>query len=350
MLRTINNLVQTLLIQAHMPHQYWAEALSTASYLLNILPSSAISNQISFTKLFNVPARYSHLRTFGCLCYPNLSATTAHKLEPRSTPCVFLGYPNNHRGYRCLDISTRKVILSRHVIFDESTFPFSSISKSLDLATPSLELLPSPSPILRDSTPPAPVSSTSDAAPPPPPPDMRHHMVTRAKSGIIKPRNPLCLHIDIVSPLPTSHVQAAQDPSWNPSMAEEYNALIKAGTWTLVPRPVATNIIRSLWNFRHKFNGDGKLTRHKSRLVANGKSQQPGIDCDKTFSPIVKPTTIRAFLHVAINKDWPIRQLDIKNAFLHGTLDETVYMHQPPGFVDKTKPDHVCLLKRSLYV
>ncbi|CAA7028399.1 unnamed protein product [Microthlaspi erraticum] len=132
-------------------------------------------------------------------------------------------------------------------------------------------------------------------------------------------------------------------------MTEEYDALIKAGTWTLVPRPVATNIVSSLWNYLHKFNGDGKITRHKSRLVANGKSQQTGVDCDETFSPVVKPTTIRAFLHVAINKDWPIRQLDVKNAFLHGKLEETVYMHQPPGFVDLTKPDHVCLLKRSLY-
>lgn len=132
-------------------------------------------------------------------------------------------------------------------------------------------------------------------------------------------------------------------------MSDEYNALIKAGTSTLVPRTVATNIIRSLWNFRHKFDGNGKHKRYKSRLVANGKSQQPGVDCDETFSLVVKPTTIRDFLHVAINKNWPIRQLDVRNAFLHGKLDETVYMHQPPGFVDPAKPDHVCLLKRSLY-
>ncbi|CAE6128258.1 unnamed protein product [Arabidopsis arenosa] len=104
-----------------------------------------------------------------------------------------------------------------------------------------------------------------------------------------------------------------------------------------------------MWLFRHKFDADGKLSRYKARLVANGKSQQLGIDCDDTFSPVVKPATIRAVLHVALARDWPLGQLDVKNAFLHGDLQETVYMHQPPGFADPTKPNHVCLLRRSLY-
>jgi hypothetical protein len=69
------------------------------------------------------------LRVFGCLCYPNLYATTAHKLAPRSTRCVFLGYPREHKGYRCFDLHTRRVIISRHVIFDESIFPYSSVQK-----------------------------------------------------------------------------------------------------------------------------------------------------------------------------------------------------------------------------
>ena len=132
-------------------------------------------------------------------------------------------------------------------------------------------------------------------------------------------------------------------------MIEEYNAHIKRGTWDLVPRPPGTNIIRSMWLYCHKFNADGTIKRHKSRLVANGKSQQLGIDCLETFSPVVKPASIRTVLHLALARSWPLRQLDVKNAFLHGDLEETVYMHQPPGFVDKSKPNHVCLLRRSIY-
>src|SRR6185312_13928653 len=74
------------------------------------------------------PPSYAHLRVFGCLCYPNMTATASHKLAPRSLPCVFLGYSAHHKGFRCLDTSSNHVIISRHVVFDESTFPFSELS------------------------------------------------------------------------------------------------------------------------------------------------------------------------------------------------------------------------------
>nr|GEV63522.1 ribonuclease H-like domain-containing protein [Tanacetum cinerariifolium] len=88
---------------------------------------------------------------------------------------------------------------------------------------------------------------------------------------------------------------------------------------------------------------------YKARLVANGRSQRQDIDCDETFSPVVKPTTIRIVLSLAVTRDWPIHQLDVKNAFFHGQLSETIYMHRPPGFVDSTNPDYVCHLQRSMY-
>jgi Reverse transcriptase (RNA-dependent DNA polymerase). len=78
-------------------------------------------------------------------------------------------------------------------------------------------------------------------------------------------------------------------------------------------------------------------------------TQRPGIDFDETFSPVVKPATVLAVLSLAVSRDWPVHQLDMKNAFLHGTLQETVYCTQPAGFVDPTKPDLVCRLNKSLY-
>ncbi|GJW44459.1 ribonuclease H-like domain-containing protein [Tanacetum coccineum] len=104
-----------------------------------------------------------------------------------------------------------------------------------------------------------------------------------------------------------------------------------------------------MWLFRHKYHVDGSLSRYKAHLVANGCKQQYGVDCSDTFSPVVKPATIRTVLSLALARNWPVHQLDVKNAFLNGDLTETVYMYQPPGFVDSHFPHHACRLQRSLY-
>ena len=116
-----------------------------------------------------------------------------------------------------------------------------------------------------------------------------------------------------------------------------------------MPRPPKVNVIRSMRIFCHKYKSDGSFERYKARLVGDGNTQQQGVDCDETFSLVVKPATITAILSIALSKSWPIHQMDVKNAFLHGHLNETVYVHQPMGFRDKQYPNHVCLLKKSLY-
>ena len=126
------------------------------------------------------------------------------------------------------------------------------------------------------------------------------------------------------SPLPTSPKIPLSNPDWKQAMTDEYNALIANKTWVLVPRTPDMHVICSMWNFRHKLNSDGSFERYKARLVGDGRSKQVGIDCGDTFSPVVKPATIRTVLSLALSKSWPIHQLDVKNAFLHGNLNETV--------------------------
>nr|GEW49939.1 ribonuclease H-like domain-containing protein [Tanacetum cinerariifolium] len=132
-------------------------------------------------------------------------------------------------------------------------------------------------------------------------------------------------------------------------MYDEYNALVKNDMWLLVPRPAGVNMVRSVWLFKHKFHADWTLSRYKARLVANGSSKQLGVDFDETFSPVFKPATIRTVLSLVVSRKWPIHQLDVKNVFLNGDLSETIYMHQPPGFIDVRFPNHVFPLQRSLY-
>ncbi|GJR00192.1 ribonuclease H-like domain-containing protein [Tanacetum coccineum] len=141
-------------------------------------------------------------------------------------------------------------------------------------------------------------------------------MVTHSKVGIVKANPKYNLHVTTSSLIPKSLFHALRDPNWKQTMCEEYKALIDNNTWVLVPRPLNVNIVRSMW------------------------FQQQGIDCDETFSPVIKPATIQTVLSLAVSRQWPIHQLDVKNAFLHGHLKETVYMHQPPGFTDSARSDY----------
>jgi hypothetical protein len=133
-IRSTNNIIRSLLFQARMPPSYWVEALHTATVLFNILPTKTLGFVSPQFALHGKLPSYDHLRVFGCACYPNLATTAANKLAPRSTLCVFLGYSPHHKGYRCLDRSTNRVIISRHVSFDETLFPFAEPSRPVHQA------------------------------------------------------------------------------------------------------------------------------------------------------------------------------------------------------------------------
>jgi hypothetical protein len=148
---------------------------------------------------------------------------------------------------------------------------------------------------------------------------------------------------------PKSYKTALKYTNWKTAMKDEIDALHHNHTWSLVPRPPNANVVGSKWIFRTKFKEDGTIDRFKARLVAKGYTQIPGVDFGETFSPVVKAPTIRVILSLAVRFKWPLRQLDVKNAFLHDKLNERVYMEQPPGFVHTQCPDHVCLLHKSIY-
>jgi hypothetical protein len=132
-IHTINNVIRMLLIQASLLGRYWAEVLHTAVYLLNCLPTKMISAACPHVALFGSAPSYEHLRVFSYACYPNIATTAPHKLAHRSTRCVFLGYSIDHKGYRCLDLSTNRLIVSRHVVFDEKSSSLTASSNLTDV-------------------------------------------------------------------------------------------------------------------------------------------------------------------------------------------------------------------------
>ena len=143
-LRTLNDIIRTLLIHSSMPPKFWAEALRMATYLLNIRPTKAKPRTTPYFSLFLCHPNYTDLRVFGCLCFPNSYATSPNKLAPRSLPCVFLGFSDEHKGYRCLDLLSGRVHISRHVTFVETIFSFARTTLP---STPA----PSASPITKPS-------------------------------------------------------------------------------------------------------------------------------------------------------------------------------------------------------
>ena len=101
--------------------------------------------------------------------------------------------------------------------------------------------------------------------------------------------------------------------------------------------------------FAVKVNPDGSVARLKARLVAKGYAQTYGVDYSDTFSPVAKMTYVRHFISLAATYHWDLHQLDIKNVFLHGDLQEEMYIEQPPGFVAQGEIRKVCRLQKSLY-
>jgi hypothetical protein len=148
---------------------------------------------------------------------------------------------------------------------------------------------------------------------------------------------------------PETFTEASQNSNWNKAMEEEITALQQNQTWDLVPRPEDVEPISCKWVYKIKRRTDGTIERLKARLVARGFSQQYGLDYDETFSPVAKLTSVRVVLAVAANKEWILWQMDVKNAFLHGELDQEIYMDQPMGFQNQSHPNYVCKLRKALY-
>ena len=151
---------------------------------------------------------------------------------------------------------------------------------------------------------------------------------------------------------PTSVKEVMNSPNkekWEDAMKDELKSLQKNDVWELVKLPNGRKTVGSKWVFKEKIGDDGSIERYKVRLVAQGYSQQRGLDYDETFSPVVRTESVRALIALAAKNNMILHQLDVTTAFLNGTLDEEIYMKQPEGFEIKGKEHLVCKLRKSIY-
>lgn len=148
--------------------------------------------------------------------------------------------------------------------------------------------------------------------------------------------------------VPKNYKEAVNDPRFNGAMKTEVTELEENHTWDITALPPGKKAIGCGWIYTNKYNADDTVERPKARLVARGNRQKEGLDYKDTFAPVAKMNTVRFLLKLAAAKRWEIHQMDIHNAFLHGDLEEEIYMQLPPGF--KTDdPSKVCRLRKSLY-
>ena len=346
---------------------FWGEAVHTATYVINRIPTAYTSGKSPYEMLFGQLPDYSSLRVFGCTCFVLKPHVERDKLSSKSALCVFLGYGIGQKGYRCYDPSNQKLYVSRNVTFLEH-IPFYSIPVQSHDAT--REELRTIDPFSIDIDDPPHVTDPPLAADPPhvadpapivdplptnhqdPPPSRpyRNKKSTKLPDFVYSSYSPaFASFIANVHRLsePTSYKEAISDPLWQTAMAEELAALYQTHTWDLVPLPPGKHTIGCRWVYKIKTKSDGSVERYKARLVAKGYAQKYGMDYEETFAPVAKMTTVRTLIAVSSIRQWKIYQMDVKNAFLNGDLHEEVYMSPPPGIAHR--PGEVCRLRKALY-
>ena len=367
-----------LLFYSHLSPHFWVDTFSTAAYIINRLPTPLLGGKSPFELLYGYTSHYDNFHPFGCHVYPYLHDYMANKLSPCSTPCIFLGYSPTHKGFRCLDPTTTKLYITQHAQFDETHFPAIPSSQAQPLSSIPISNFLEPHIYHIDSSPPTTSSShiprsssftcdicsdlvdesvqvdtslagstlppsTSNSTSNEPTVDFSslgtHLMITRAKAGIFKTRHPANLGILgssgllsalLASTKPKGFKSVAKNPAWVAAMMKKNEMIL--GLWFLaLPTPTS-------WALNGCFVLNICLMNPSSvsRLVLLPKVILRFLVLT-TLTLSVRlsklPLSVLCSLLQVTNK-WPLRQLDVKNAFLNGTLIERVHVEQPLGYID----------------
>ena len=335
-------------INAGLPKQFWADAVNTAVYLINRGPSVALNCGLPEESWTGKEVKLSHLRIFGCTAYVHIEPENRGKLDPKSRKCYFIGYGTDSYGYRLWDFENRKTVRSMDVVFNESTLYKDRLGHQKE-ATEKPDFVEFEETLDRD------VLMTQDVITQPTPQEEPQTPSLRKSTRVSKPviryspsLNYLLLTDSSEPECFEKALQVETREKWELAMDDEMNSLSSNQTWDLVHLPKGKSALHNKWVYRIKEEADGRK-RYKARLVVKGFQQKPGIDYSEIFSPVVKISTIRSVLSIVVVENLHLEQLDVKIAFLHGDLEEDIYMQQPEGYAVKGKENLVCKLKKSLY-
>ncbi|KAL0744686.1 hypothetical protein Bca101_100787 [Brassica carinata] len=462
--RHLMEVARSMMFQSNVPKRYWSDAVMSACYLINRIPTRVLQDQSPFEVLNKIKPFLNHLRVFGCVSYVMVPGEMRNKLEPKSIRTMFIGYSSSQKGYKCIDPKTRRVHVSREVKFTESKGYYEErswedlkdLSRDSDKAASlriileglGINLTQDQGGRNTSSSPEAEGTShsnhergneTEEANHPEEglrdpdqcggsepetqengqdgaglgeegeesnsgshnqgdqrqedvedqvevqEPSVQDELVqdqpvlrrsTRLRKdpsswvntrvyynaqAVEHPTQAMCsfaqypeehcafmVNLD-KNYIPKSYEEAMLDKEWKESVRAEAGAMVKNDTWYESELPKGKKAVSSRWIFTIKYKADGQIERKKSRLVARGFTQTYGEDYIETFAPVAKLHTIRIVLSLAVNLGWGLWQMDVKNAFLQGELEDEVYMHPPPGLEHLVKKGNVLRLKKAIY-
>jgi len=436
--RHLMEVARSMMFQTNVPKRHWSDAVISACYLINRIPTRVLSDQSPFEVLNKTKPRLDHLRVFGCLSFVLIPGEMRNKLEAKSTRAMFIGYSTTQKGYKCFDPQRRRVIVSRDVKFMESRGYYDEkrwdelkdLSQSTDKAT-SLRLIleglginisqdqkkqddkkheaeeasgqsnldheggnetedhsegeeasetpnqgqtegnESGEEIVNQS--PSQEEEEREVQAEEVVPLRRSTRIRKDPSNWVNtrvyfnaqavehPSQAVCTFAEFPeehctfmvsldeSFVPRTYEEAMEHDLWKESVGDEADAMIRNDTWYESELPKGKKAVSSRWIFTIKYLANGKVDRRKTRLVARGFTQTYGEDYIDTFAPVAKLHTIRIVLSLAVNLKWELWQMDVKNAFLQGELEDEVYMYPPPGLEHLVKPGNVLRLKKAIY-
>lgn len=323
-----------------------------------------------------VKPNVEHFRVFGCVCHVHVPAVKRTKLDEKSHKCVLLGLSNESKGYRLYDPVTKKIIVSRDVKFEENEHWDWEASHKDDvmidlewgethvesddeeqgtdkITAESVRATESNTGASNDIN----NDSESSATAQVPdvhdsgndkrerhPPVWMNDFVTGEELDSEEFLNMALEHSD-----PETFEEAIQEEKWRIAMNAEMESIEKNDTWELTDLPSGVKKIGVKWIYKTKLKENGEVDKFKARLVARGYSQRYGVDYNEVFAPVSRMDTVRMIIALAANKGWQVYQLDVKSAFLYGTLTEEVYVEQPKGYIKKGNEQKVYKLHKALY-
>jgi len=362
--RHLVEITRTLLIDGEVPQCFWGDAILSTCYLINCMSCSVLENKIPHSILF--PHKSLHLlppKVFGFTHFVHNFSPRLDKLSARSHKCVFLGFTRSQKGYKCFSPPLNPYFISADVSFTQSSFYLKSLSSPLASSSNQIHILvvchsPVMSNVPIKSPPSLPLKvyshrQTSHCPPSESPlvPDLSYPPASTVKpnisvaihKGIRSTRNPsphytplsyhklsqpfyVCLSSISSVSIPKSVGDVLVHPGGRQAMLDELSALLNSGTCELISLPSRKYVVGCRWVFAIIVGPDGTIDRLKAHLVAKGYTQIFGLDYGDTFSPMAKMAFVRLFIAMAALQRWPLYQLDVKNAFLNGDLQEEIYM------------------------